>query len=502
MHRSSLAVRAAAVCVGLLCSYGAAAQSAIPWESRPYRVRVVVAAEGPAASACLGRVVEELREKLARRVGLAWRASVAVASVDERPIVDAATLPLHGADLTEAPEVGDEFDKAIYGVVHEGPAGVAVRAREVDAATGRWGPLAARDVGRVEGASEPLLGAVVEALQPVFRFELDPRDEPRVRLDAQGRRLAEAQGPAPGTVLMPYTRRTNRSGVAGGAPLTLTRWTYLVIEPSAEGAKAKPSDLPIARVYSHKRSPFGVRRLGRVEHWAFVVATDASRGTSLRLHDYTNRATALAGYAVLWGEPDDPKPVTLGRTGTDGRFTLPAAESLRFATVRVGETVVARLPIAPGVESEIEVPLLDERPRLAAEAKITLLREELIDLVARRKILATRVRTKLLNNELEVAERLLRELEGLPARSQFNQRIDAAQRIYRATNPVLQRRLDRIFVEIQTTLAKALDTRDITDLNAELRRARDGAQPAATVTPASNPAPADEPASTAEQQDP
>jgi hypothetical protein len=339
-----------------------------------------------------------------------------------------------------------------------------------------------------------LLAVIIGCLQPLMRIELDPQDESRVLVTPRAASLAtdtelsRALTPAAGEVLVPYARRVRRDSAA--TPMAPTPWTYLVVEAPNDRADGASNDLAPtsalrAKVYSHKRRPFGARRSGSVELLAIVAESDPSRPTTLMLHDQANRATPLSGYAVLLGAPDDRQPAKLGRTDIDGRIELPPSDGMQMATVRVGEQVVARLPIAPGVEREVAVPLLDERQRLAAEAKIALLRDELMDLVARRTILSLRVAMKLDEADgVDDAERLLRELEELPGRAQFNQKIESAERLYSADHPVLQRRIERQFDGLRSVLGNRLSPRELIELNAKVRAAREGSPPPVSPAPA------------------
>jgi hypothetical protein len=481
-------IRRAAIVV--LASFPAAAWAASDWAGTPYRVRVVVHGEGPSAGEpeLLSRLRRELRDKLLRRGGLALRAEVVAATGDDAPMLLSAADTAPSSELAPVSAGAKGFDKVVYAALRETPSGVFAVAREIDAATLRWGPRREARVGRAEEGSEGLLAATIGSLQPLLRIELDPQDEalvvvtPRaVGLATDGTMLRRLT-PDPGEVLVPYTRRVRRD--ASATAMAPTPWTYLVVEPPAAADVTTDGEAPPAalraRVFSHRRRPFGARRSGSVELLAIAAESDPRLPTTLVLHDQASRDVPLSGYAVLIGAPDDRNPPKLGRTDLAGRIELPPAEGMRLATVRVGEQIVARLPIAPGVDREVSVPLLDERQRLSAEAKISLLRDELMDLVARRTILSLRVAMKLDEAGGEDdAERLLRELEELPGRAQFNQKIDSAQRLYTADHPVLQRRIERQFEGLRAVLGNRLGPREVIDLNAKLRAARQGGTPAA-----------------------
>jgi hypothetical protein len=83
-----------------------------------------------------------------------------------------------------------------------------------------------------------------------------------------------------------------------------------------------------------------------------------------------------------------------------------------------------------------------------------------------------RTRQKIAQKELEAAGELLRSLDELPGRSQFNLTLTSAARLLRSDDPQIQRRIDQLFQGTQTVLAQYLDARPINELHDELRAAR------------------------------
>jgi hypothetical protein len=110
--------------------------------------------------------------------------------------------------------------------------------------------------------------------------------------------------------------------------------------------------------------------------------------------------------------------------------------------------------------------------RLAAEARLAALREELVDVVVRRNILMARARQKIKDSDFPAAQTLLRAIDDLPGRSQFNLTLNTAARLLRSDDPQIQRRIDQLFQATQTVLTQYLDARPISELNEEFRAAQ------------------------------
>jgi hypothetical protein len=227
----------------------------------------------------------------------------------------------------------------------------------------------------------------------------------------------------------------------------------------------------IGRIHSGNRRPFGGRRQGRVEQLAIALRSDPAP-TELRLHSRSNPDKPLAGYQVF-AQNEGNEPVLIGSSDSSGQVKILPGDA-RIATVLIkhGRHVLARLPVIPGAEPQLSVPLPDAEIRLAAESKLAAVREELIDVVARRNILMARVRQKIAQDDYAAAQELLRALDELPGRSQFNLTLSTTARTLRSDDPQIQRRIDQLFEATQSVLAQYLDPRPIHELHSELASAR------------------------------
>lgn len=445
--------------VALISSTTTLAQADDVWERSPYRVGVFVdLTDTDLDEAQRMRVVDELSQRVDVRLRPFWNARVVLAE-SETPPEDS---------------VRSENDKTIRLAARSGAGGVRIEASEHDETLGVSGPVTTLTGVALSDLSERLLAAAIGVFRPVAQFARDPEDRSRVTLSYRGVeiaptvRLATAEA---GELLVPYLLRRNRGGelVEGGA--AAAPWTYLVAEPP-EGA-GSPSG---AGVLSHTRRPFSVARRGRVERFALVSPSVPGRPATLLLHALDDPDAPLPGYEVLWGEVGSTDLRRLGYSDEAGAVALPEAEGVVMVHVRCGALVVASLPVAPGVAEEFVVPLIDERSRLRADVELTSLRELLIDTVARRKILAARLRRLIEAERLDAADELLTELDDLPGRTYFVRELDKAERAFKADHPIAQQRLDALFKKTRAILGGALDEREVRDLAIAVDRAKQAAE--------------------------
>lgn len=442
----------------------------LDWEHRPYRIHVLVALDLP------GGLNEQLAESvpsfLQRRtvaaMGPLWLLDVQLATGTERYRVLAHCASTFSPPTTDHPT---EADKLVLASLCYKPEGFVLAAREYDRYVERWS-LPIRRVCRQEQALlEQLFGLLSAVVAPLARFELDPANEERVVMLPRGAALVQNSDGRTcelGAVFLPILRRTTRTGelIAGG--IQTVPWTFIeVVE--CEDNKA------VGHIWSGNRRPFGVRRLGRIEQVAIAIRSDPGN-TELRLVSRAVPAKPLVGYEVYAQSADvteKPAPARLGATNAEGKIqVMPNDHRVQMLFVKNGGLVLARFPMVPGAEPQVEVPLPDDDPRLTAETRLAALREELIDVVARRNILMARARQKIKAADFAAAQQLLDAINQLPGRSQFNLSLMTAARLTKSDDPQIQRRIEQLFEATQTALGQYLDPRPVSELHNELREAQ------------------------------
>ena len=200
------------------------------------------------------------------------------------------------------------------------------------------------------------------------------------------------------------------------------------------------------------------------------------RPSILTLVSRSEPKRVLAGYEVYARPPDKKTAVPLGRTDRQGRIRVPPGESpLRVLLARNGGELLARLPIVPGLEPACTAEIPNDDRRLEAEGLVSGLRQDLVDLVARREVLFARTRARIKAGKFDEAEELIGQL----LRLQKSERVLAStvaleRRRARAEDPGMQRKIDALFSDTQKLLRKHFLPGAIQQLRQELRSARGG----------------------------
>ncbi len=225
------------------------------------------------------------------------------------------------------------------------------------------------------------------------------------------------------------------------------------------------------RIESASRRPFVGRRQGRIEQFAIALRSDPGI-TTLRIQSRSADAKPLADYEVFSQNPGEDSLARIGMSDSTGRLRIPPGKTpVQFILVKHGDRLLARFPLVAGAEPELDIRLPDDGARLSAEAYLASVREDLIDVVAQRNILIARARQKVDKKDFAAADELLRTLDDLPARPQFNPTLDTAARLLRSDDPQMQRRIDQLFDATRSLVTQYLDVRPINELHDELREA-------------------------------
>jgi hypothetical protein len=438
------------------------------WDFQPYRIKAVVALDvsGGLAEALAAQLPRYLRERTEAAIGPLWSIDVELATGVLRQL---ALSNLRTAGDASPADFSSTGDKLLLLAVESRPDGFQLTAREFDHYIERWGMPIRRESRQCQLLAEQAFALARQAIAPLARFEVDPSNPKQVLLHARGAGLFSASAgelwATPGDIFLPVLRRTTRGGELAENGIQIVPWTYLEAL-SIDGTKV------VGLIHSGSRRPLGALRGGRVEQIAISLRSDPGQ-TQLHLHSRTNPDKPLAGYELYAQKPGEETTQRIGASDPSGRITVGAgAHPVQTLFVKHGGQLLAKLPVVPGAESEIKVPLPDDDVRLEAEARLAAMREELVDVVARRNILMARARQKIDEKDFDAAQELMRSVDQLPGRSQFNLTLTTASRLLRSDDPQIQRRIDQLFQATQTVLSQYLDARAISELHEELRSAR------------------------------
>ena len=438
------------------------------WEAQPYRIHAQLAIDAPGdlAEQLAEQLPAYLQDRVNASIGIVWRLKTDVATGPLRHQL------LRGIDSFTAEDVSDgapDEDKRLLLSVRATPWGYELKAREYDRYLQRWGQTIRRTTRQREALAEQLFQLVEQAVSPLAQVRPDPENPQRVVFDLRGadlpRSSVDFNWTQPGDVFLPIVRRTTRDGVLLPDGATVVPWTYLEVIQPPTGATQ-----PMGKIVSATQRPLGVRR-GRTALVAIGFRSDPGDST-IRLQARTTPDKPLVGYEVF-AQNVDEKPMRLvGLSNGAGEVTVtPGRSPIQVLFVKSDGTIIARLPIVPGAEARVAVPLPDDDERLRVAARLTALREDMVDLVARRNIAVARVRRQIEAKNFDQARVLLESLDQLPGATQFSRQLDREAQLHRTKDVQVQRRIDNLFSQTRTALGKFLDPRPIGELHEELQQA-------------------------------
>lgn len=448
------------------------------WDFRPYKVLVWVAlADTPGTPPALfDPLARRIRDRAESECGATWDLEVAPAPppvalhLAANPAGSLAALL--GEDLPAA-------DKLMLLALAETDGGLQVSCRELDIRTRRESAARSRVVRQRELWAEAAFELVRDTFAPLVRVDRTTDNTVLVHPKAW-RLVVDPASPArirPGELLTAVTRRNDSHGQAKAADIQPIPWTILVArEETTAGVRCD--------LYSGIRGPLASKTSVRTERLA-VVARPEHPATRLTLVSRTDVKTPLAGYEILVQPPPPPAageaappaapPQSLGRTDWRGQIELPAQPGhLVLLHVKSGRETLVRLPLAPGLTPEIRLPVTDDGPRLAAEGYLLGVQESIIDLIARRQVLALRIRKLLAERQIAAAEKLMAQLDALPTRDKLRPQISSQQQRYVTPDERVKARIQRLFDETLKLIDAHLAPQLLQDLSGELNRARQG----------------------------
>jgi len=455
-------------CVSLLATRLAEAVQIRHWEHAPYELSIRIAIEAP------GQLREKLEIELPRyiqqridtSVGPIWLPTIQLAgpSLRSEMFSDLAAVPLDHV-VTDPAAV----DKLQLLTVRATGDGFHFAAREYDGYVERWGEIANDSCRQYAAVNERTFMLLRDTFAPLARLRLDPENDDLVLLDLRGTKIFtkdKSVSPAKqGDVFLPVLRRTTREGTLIENGIQAVPWTFVTVD-GAQGESI------LGNVYSGTKRPLGVRRRGRVEQVAIALRGKPAIA-NLHLHSRDDTKTPLVGYEIYTQDTGSENLGLVGLTDDDGTLPIaPGNSRVQFVFVKNGGQLLARLPVIPGIHHHLDVPLPDDNPRLKAEATLIALRENLIDLVARRNILLARIRKQIDSGKLDEASRLLDQFEELEGRAQFNRELNKQEQLHHSEDTQIQRHIDKLFRETRAVLGHFLDARAASKLRDELNAAQ------------------------------
>lgn len=488
----SLRFRPTLVLAGLVVwATAAAAHAQTVWELTPYRVQVILAT-GPAPELTpefRSQMTQDLLSRVDALVGAAWNATV----IEAPPVLQRAVLrdlEAVSAELVEEalwPEEEEEpsvpgsdeglaeeeprpdldsLDKVILVAIVSGSTGYDVAARELDVHTRQWNAPARVRAWQFAKLRDAAFRAVWKAFAPLAQIVSVEGKDVALRLRAVGfpSRDKTVAAVGPGAVFRPVIRHNDRSGKLHGVnPIP---WTFLTVEEVLQTGLT-------CKLHSGMRTPLSGRRRGRFEQLALSVVAP-NKPTRLLLRSRTDTEEVLPGYDVYSHPPDSKTTTLVGRTDRLGSVIVPpGGHPLRVLLVKNGGAFLARLPLVPGVEAETTATIANDSQRLEAEGFITGLQEELVDLVTRREVLLAQIRSRIEENKLDEAAKLVQDLRTLDGRDDFALYLEQEQKKVFSADRLIQARIDSMFSKTRKLVNEFLDPNVVDQLDRQVREARD-----------------------------
>jgi len=422
-------------------------------ERQPYRILFYLGCD-PSA-----RIDEELRVELLRRwqvlarrfVGAPWVVTLAERGSPLGRIDVEAALPTDFAGL-------GAYDKVWVVFINrsESESALVLSGREYDAVTRRIGPLQRRAL--------PALGDAPRALFVFSRDLFSPfaivtgQEGGKAILTARAAAIAPAspagQVVAKGTVFAPM-RMVSLPDKS--VRVLRIRLTYLQVEAvdgiSARCAIVSPYLDPLS-----KRDP-------RPHRFVALGLKPGESPTRLRFVTKPDKGPA-AGFTLTARLVPDGQPRELGTTDRSGRIVLQPgfADGLVILRLLAGyiEPLV-ELPMMPGETTEEQEILVDPLPlTVALEAQIDSLRDEVIDLVAIRARLESRMKARLDGEDWNGLAESVKEFSKLPPRDEFAQKLtklteEATKQQAATKKAILTRTAQAQINDLQSLIDRYLD---------------------------------------------
>jgi hypothetical protein len=437
-------------------------------ERRPYRISVHLACD-PSARIDAARRTELLQQwhvLVKRFVGPPWSVTIEpdlgpLASVDV-PTVSAEAF----AGFTA-------FDKVwVVRVSRPGPAGLLLVGREYDVPSRRLGALQGHRLDSASDTPRALLQFALDLFNPTA--EITGQEGGAALLKVQGAAITPASSfgavVTKGMVFMPL-----RLVSLGEGKVQILRipFTYLQVN-SVEG--------PVARcaIISPMRDPLS-NRMRRPNSLAALGLKPGNSPVKLRFVTKPDLIPA-AGYTLTARRVPDGQPRELGTTDRGGRIVLEPgfADGLVILRLLAGDVEpMVELPIMPGESRPDEQPIpFDPKPEtVALESRVDSLRDEVVDLVAMRARLESRMKARLDGEDWNGLDSTLKEFAKLTPRDAFAERLgklkdDAAHQQAELKKPILTKTAQAQVSDLQAMIDRYLDDETYKAYTDALERAR------------------------------
>ena len=451
----------------------AAPQSAfaqdVSWEYAPYDIRVWIAfgAAPELSNFVKASLPRQLVDESWSRVGSPWQLTITDAPHVMRDTLLTILEDLPSEQVAAADEKALKADKIMLVSIDFRHGRFEVACREFDCRTLVLSRIARRTNRDPSMLASTTLDAVLAAFSTLVQVETSKGKEALVRIRAGGLIVDEANPVAVhrNSLVQPVIRRNDRYGKP--KRIDVIEWTYLRVDHQ-EG------DLWQCEVQTALRNPLTGRGSSRTKKIGLGVKPEGTK-TVLKLVTLEKLRREgkqviieipMEGYEIFAKSPlppdedgKKPKPIPLGRTDWRGTIEIERDPDypLRLIYVKNGRFLLARLPLIPGLDSHVTADLTSDDQRLEVEAFVRGVEATVMDFVARRQILASRIRRRLGEGKVSEARGLMEEFTRIPSKDTLERMIATRLNSVKSKDRREQKRIKGLLTGAQMLIRRYLD---------------------------------------------
>lgn len=495
----------------------------VPFQLRPYRVRVELACSGllGALDAEPDQFRAEVEKAVHRMYGQMW-----IAEVEISDWLIPGTLSrlqrLQSEQLLERyPETLS--DKVLLVGLERSAGGWLISCREYDTRIQELAPVRSSKVDDVRLIAQEATRLMRDSFRPVLMLSAAVQGSDELEFFLQAGELppsdTSAAQIADGDILRPFLRHMERREpeklrMLQRLDLTYVRVTEFDNKLTATGISAEDVDVTVkgsttessvdyvdrGRVkgvlISHGNAPYGgrgrsveqiaLRQRPLAERSRVKLVLNARQDRPLICH----RVDKVA--KLRWREESltAPQRMVSDRNG-EVEISVDAANPTFWLYVYSGSLLLARVPYAPGLLEFDTIKLPDDSIRLAVEGELYLFRDQLVDVVAQRAVLNGIAKQAATSGNLARLEETLKELDALPAKREFDAmlsaiRVPAVNRAKQLRNRSAERLVDRLCNDMATSVGDFFSsekrTRELEQIQ-QLRRIAEQSAAVGLTTP-------------------
>lgn len=393
-----------------------------PESERPYHVAIWLERHDLTSHQTIERTEFEraLGRSMNRLLGDAWKATFELPSI----AFSSNVVP------TLTRENAQSIDKIFHIIISPSDASGTrnVSLREFDRIVSNWTPTFESELFPDGDSAEEILRAMLTSFRPVAKILGRERGKVELSLRAQTLlpKSAAYRFATPGTPFIIVRTSTDSQKAPEVVP-----WSYLIDRTPSSDMRSLTTLSEIVSVF---RNPVA----GGDDATGKLYAVACTRPPEARtIVHFQNKETdrPIVGYDVAVRAIGQQSMISIGTTDVRGEVAVTPVEFMTTGNstpvidvlLRSGQTVIARVPIVPGTPPECTVPIMLDPLLPEVAGKITSLQEDVIDIVAKRKVLERRLRKAEETKNTPLAQNIVDKLNAMPNRVTFAKELNTVR---------------------------------------------------------------------------